>query len=78
MAEVQERCELCLNFDADDQQRQILKKLTASNPGNQAFYEQIAEMVGGGASSSQMGTCYLTKVRVSEKDVCDEFVSDIS
>jgi hypothetical protein len=73
-----ERCEFCLNFDPDDKQKHILKNLAAQNPGNQSYYEKIAGIVNGGAASSDMGVCYLTKERVNEADSCSEFLQDIS
>jgi hypothetical protein len=76
--QIQERCELCLNFDPDDKQKHIIKNLASQNPGNQAYYEKVAGIIGGGASSSDMGVCYLTKERVNETDSCSEFVHDIS
>lgn len=76
---LQKRCEICLNFDPDDKKRRVLKSLTARNPGKQAYYEQVAVMFGDDAGdSSDMGTCYLTKERVQEIDVCSEFLSDIT
>lgn len=76
---LQKRCEICLNFDPDNTQRRVLKSLTARNPTNQTYYERIAGLVAGGTSvSSDMGTCYLSKERVKEDDVCAEFLNDIS
>jgi hypothetical protein len=76
--ELQERCEICLNFDPDDKQKHIIKNLAAQNPGNQAYYEKIAGVVNPEATMSDLGVCYLTKERVNETDTCSEFVHDIS
>jgi hypothetical protein len=77
--QLNERCEICLNFKPDDKSKHILKNLSSKNPGNQQNYEQVANLMGRDPNaSSDMGYCYVLKKSVEDTYHCDDFLHDIS
>jgi hypothetical protein len=77
---IQERCEVCLFFQPEDNYKHIQKNLKARNPGQSSSYDAAASLVGHSqGSSSDLGTCAKDDGKsVNENFYCDQFLHDIS
>lgn len=73
--ELQERCEICLFYTADDKSKHLLKTLIWKNPGNADIYKNLA---GGDPDAVGVGDCTMHKKRVCDTDLCKDFTHDIS